>query len=334
MKGSRPENVGNKTMFRSCSVIVCTHNPREDYLRRTLAALEAQTLARDRWELLLVDNASRERLALVWDISWHPHARHVREDQLGLTNARLRGINEARGDIFVFVDDDNLLKPDFLERLEIISSRNPHLGVLGPGMVEPEFEIQPSPDIVAFSSMLALRAVESSIWSNNPHDRTCMPWGAGLCATREIAEKYVSLVQQLNVSKILGRRGKELFCAEDDLFSWVCAIMDKGFGIFPELRVIHLISAQRLTRAYFLRLTHDWSLSHAVLHYLLQSSKPRRIDLEQSARILLGGVKNGLFHMRCKLAGARGEQKAWRFISDNQLQPLDELPLAGHPKAT
>ena len=42
------------------SVAICTHNPRRDYLRRALAALEAQTLARDRWELVMVDNASTD----------------------------------------------------------------------------------------------------------------------------------------------------------------------------------------------------------------------------------------------------------------------------------
>jgi len=45
------------------SVIICTHNPREDYLRRTLEAFEKQTLPRDQWELQLVDNASNEALA-------------------------------------------------------------------------------------------------------------------------------------------------------------------------------------------------------------------------------------------------------------------------------
>ena len=40
------------------SVIICTHNPRLDYLRRTFDALKLQTLDRDQWELLLIDNAS------------------------------------------------------------------------------------------------------------------------------------------------------------------------------------------------------------------------------------------------------------------------------------
>jgi glycosyltransferase involved in cell wall biosynthesis len=74
------------------SVIICTHNPREDYLRRTLDALETQSLPRDQWELFLIDNASKLKLSESWDISWHPHGYHIRENELGLTAARLRGL--------------------------------------------------------------------------------------------------------------------------------------------------------------------------------------------------------------------------------------------------
>src|SRR3989337_147732 len=101
-------------MMFDLSVIICTHNPRPDYLRRALDALKAQTLPLEQWELLFIDNASRERLADLWDISWHPHARHVRESELGLTPARLRGIQESRGEVLVFIDDDNVLASDFL----------------------------------------------------------------------------------------------------------------------------------------------------------------------------------------------------------------------------
>ena len=55
-----------------------------------------------------------------YDLSWHPHARHIREDELGLTPTRLRGIAEAEGDLLVFIDDDNILTPDYLERAAAI----------------------------------------------------------------------------------------------------------------------------------------------------------------------------------------------------------------------
>lgn len=54
------------------SVIICTHNSRTNYMRRVLDALDAQTLPKEQWELLLIDNASREKSANIWDLSWHP----------------------------------------------------------------------------------------------------------------------------------------------------------------------------------------------------------------------------------------------------------------------
>ncbi len=317
-------------MALNYSVVICSHNPRRDYLRRTLDALQAQTLSRERWELLVIDNASQEQLATAWDISWHPHARHLREDELGLTPARLRGIKEAGGDVLVFVDDDNVLAPDFLERIEAIAAQYPYLGVFGSGSVEPEFEIEPPPELVRLAAehggllpLLALKGVSSPFWSNNPMDRSSMPWGAGLCVTRETAADYVDLTRRLNINEILDRRGKELFCSGDDLFSWAAASIGKGFGVFPELRVVHLISAERVQPRYFLRLVHGWWLSEGVLNYLMTGIEPRKINLERSLRILLGGLRNGLFHMRYKLAGARGEAKARRLISEHGLKPVN-----------
>src|SRR5271168_5062239 len=96
------------------SVIICSHNPRPDYLQRTLDGLKSQTLPKQQWELLLVDNRSKDRLSERWDLSWHPYGRHVREEELGLTAAMLTGIREARGRILIVVDDDNVLASDYL----------------------------------------------------------------------------------------------------------------------------------------------------------------------------------------------------------------------------
>src|ERR1700731_4167104 len=97
------------------SVIICTHNPRLDYFQRCVDGLRNQTLSCQEWELLLVDNRSDEPVADCVDLSWHPVTRVVREEAPGLTAARLRGIRESRGDLVVFVDDDNVLDRDFLE---------------------------------------------------------------------------------------------------------------------------------------------------------------------------------------------------------------------------
>src|SRR5580658_7466146 len=107
------------------SVIICAHNPRRDYLSRALDALKAQSLPREQWELLLIDNASKEPLANSLDLSWHRGGRHVLEKELGLTPARLRGIREASGEVLVFVDDDNVLAPDYLDHALGIARSHP-----------------------------------------------------------------------------------------------------------------------------------------------------------------------------------------------------------------
>jgi glycosyltransferase involved in cell wall biosynthesis len=304
------------------SVIICTHNPRAEYLRRTLSSLRAQTEPADRWELILVDNGSKNVLAETCDLSWHPRGRHVREDTLGLTPARLRGIAEASGDALVFVDDDNVLDPEFLGCALKILETHPHLGVIGAGMLVPEFEIPPSVEIQPWLKILALRSISESFWSNNPSDGSCIPWGAGLVVTRQVGLAYTALVDRLRVSAVLDRRGEHLFCGGDDLFSWAAAECGLGFGIFADLRIVHLISAGRLTKEYFLRLIHDGAHSHAVLRYVLTDSVPQRLSLPR--RVWLGwyGLKNGLFEMQCILAAARGEMSAARFVAHNGLKSV------------
>jgi glycosyltransferase involved in cell wall biosynthesis len=311
-------------MAISLSVIICTHNPRQYSLERVMSALQAQTLPRERWELLLVDNHSEKNLSEAWDMTWQTNARHVREDQLGLTPARLRGIREAKGELLLFIDDDNILGPEFLERAVGIAARCPHLGAFGAGRLEPEFETPPPPELVPKLSMLALRTVSTELWSNNPKDSACYPWGAGLCVTRQTADYYPELVRRLNAQEVLDRRGKLLFSGGDDLFSWAAAACGKGFGIFPELSITHLIFAQRLNQPYFVRLIQAHRFSQDILAYLLTGLRHRRISLAQWIRILLHGLKNGKFSMQCQWAMAQGQNGAVNFIAANGLQPLSQ----------
>src|SRR5208282_720308 len=112
-------------------------------MRRVMAALQAQILPLEKWELLLIDNGSMNLLSVAWDLSWHPSARHVRENEQGLSFARRRGICEARGDVVVFVDDDNVLAPDYLCQVESIM-QDTSIGAAG-GAAVPVFEENVSP---------------------------------------------------------------------------------------------------------------------------------------------------------------------------------------------
>jgi glycosyltransferase involved in cell wall biosynthesis len=307
------------------SVIVCSHNPRQAALTRTLASLRGQTLQHGVWELLLVDNASQPVLEQSWRIDWHERARHIREEELGLTPARLRGIREAKGALILFVDDDNELRNDYLSSVMELARLHQHVGALGAGVLRPEFEAEPDPELGPLLPMLALRSVSHQLWTNNCSDTACTPWGAGLCVRASVARRYLDVVGRLATAGVLDRRGASLFCGGDDLFSWCSAAEGLGFGIFPQLQITHLISAQRLSREYFLRLVRDHAFSHTVLRYLVFGELPSSASYRTWFRCARQVMTQGTFSMRIGMQEVAGTAQAGRYISELALQPLSGL---------
>ena len=93
-----------------CSVVICTRNPRVNYLSRVLTSLREQTLPVTDWELLLVDNGSEHPLVDLVDClsGGSPASRFSHEPELGLTPARSESCRGSRRAILLFVDDDNV----------------------------------------------------------------------------------------------------------------------------------------------------------------------------------------------------------------------------------
>jgi len=222
-------------------------------------------------------------------------------------------------DLLVFVDDDNVLAGDYLARAAAIHDSYPYVRVFGAGALQPEFEAEPERVVEPWLGMLALRVVSRVMWTNNAVDWSCLPYGAGLCVPRRIAALYSELVRQLGTIKILDRTGENLYCGGDDLFSWLSARKHAGFGIFPELRVTHLISAARVQREYFPRLIRAHRFSHAVLRYMLDGTTPQPAAVFERLRLIPHGLRNGWFSMRCKQASMAGQSDAAQFIRNNHL---------------
>jgi hypothetical protein len=234
------------------SAILCTHNPRENYLQRVLAGLRAQSLPLDQWEFLLIDNASQSALSGRFDLSWHPLGRHVREDELGLTPARLRGIRESTAEILVFVDDDTILAPDYLEQALKIGADWPFIGSWG-GAIKPEFEI-PLPLWVGDQVWrLTVIDVETEVWSNLRDGFNNMPAGAGMCFRRNVGQAYLKRCQSSRHGAITDRKGTSLSGYGDMDLNYSALDLGLGTGRSPRLQLTHLIPATRLTLDYFVR---------------------------------------------------------------------------------
>jgi len=107
---------------------------RRDRLLKTLNALEGQSIAADRFEVVVCDDGSEdgtlEHLRAYADGS-PLHITVVSGPNAGPAAARNRGIAKARGPWVAFTDDDCVPEPDWLERhLEFLRER-PELGGAG-----------------------------------------------------------------------------------------------------------------------------------------------------------------------------------------------------------
>lgn len=286
-------------MKMPASVIICAHNPRPDYLQRVLQALLNQTLPKDRWELLLIDNLSDQPLSGCWDLSWHPHSRHVLETTLGLTSARLRGIQEAAGELLIFVDDDNELAPDYLETAFRVGEEWPMLGAWG-GSIRGEFEKPPDPGIAPYVYLLAIRELSSDHWTNNVRDGSAEPYGAGMCIRKFVANAYAEECRSNPIKLLLGRKGTDLASSEDIDLIKTCEKFQLGVGIFQRLRLTHLISAHRTELNYLLRLNRSKAASMAILDFIREGKSSsfnwKRLILEIRGFLMRRGLERKFYH--------------------------------------
>ena len=250
---------GSVTSAPALSAIICTHNARLEYLAKTLVSLRCQEPLEhlQAWELLVIDNASETPLDAQLDLSWHPASRVIREMNLGLTHARLRSFREARGEILVYIDDDNVLEPAYLRRTLAAFEADPKLGAVG-GKSIPRWETEPPDWFNELGISLACRDLGDTHldaeWDNTGKQQrfypSCAPIGAGMGVRRSAYAAYVEAASGDPIRIALGRRGADLSSGEDN--DMILSILAQGWKVayLPELRLEHLIPTRRLSASY------------------------------------------------------------------------------------
>jgi len=282
-----------------------------------LAALHAQILPPEYWEMLVIDNASKEPVAPRFEIGWHPHGRHIREDKLGLTHARLCGIGEAKAELLVFVDDDNVLAPNYLIEALQIAIQFPYLGAWS-GELIAEYDTPPAEWTKPYHRYLGIRSVPVTLWAMTPMSiNPSVPFGAGLCVRSAVANDYVRLCSNESVRRALDRTGQTLIsCGDTDLALCAC---DRGLGVglFPSLRLHHLMPSSRFTIDYLCRIVEGTEFSLSILRYVREGNipdPPPRMSFFGCLRYLKRRMLESREHLAISNARNRGVAKARNLI--------------------
>ena len=276
MEGRRPD-------APLVSVVICTHN-RARQLRQALRSVAAQTLPRDAFETIVVDNASTdETRTLAHEFRAAAHVHYLFESTRGLCHARNAGWRAARGQYVAYLDDDAEATPGWLvEILRAFESVRPTPGCVG-GRVDPVYEA-PRPAWLSDDIAVSLTIVD---WSETPHviQDLRREWlvGANLACRRAALEDVGGFHPALD------RSGNNLLSSGDVYLQRL--IMEAGHSCYyhPAAAVRHHVPAARLERRWFVRRYYWQGVSDAmmeILHDRPTASARRRAALRRALALL------------------------------------------------
>jgi len=108
------------------SVIVTAYRRRQ-YLYNALLSLKAQTLPRDKYEVIVVKDFEDSKVDnLIKGMGW----KSVYSDEEYQGRMYINGLKETSGDIITFLDDDDTYMPNRLEYVYNVFTYNPDIGYL------------------------------------------------------------------------------------------------------------------------------------------------------------------------------------------------------------
>lgn len=255
--GIFPSAPGAVQMSVRLSAVVATRN-RASYLQKALNSLSEQTLDPSLFEIIVVDNGSRDDTSQVatghFNIS---NFRYIYEPVVGVSRARNTGWSNAEGSYVVFMDDDAVAHADWLERfLEAFDSYGHDVGSIG-GKVEPLWEA-PRPNWLS-DKMLEILSIYH--YSDEP---VILSEKQGLSICNMGFPKWV-LQEMGGLREDLGRKGDKLLADAEDYLNRQLRIRGLSSIYHPGIVVGHSISSSRLTKKWFRRQAYWHGFSEAVM---------------------------------------------------------------------
>lgn len=241
------------------SVIICTYN-RDKYIYNLLKSIAENTLSKAKYEIVLVNNKSTDATEMECNRFCADYDdvvfRYFIETNQGLSYARNRGIQEAKGKVVVYVDDDATINTEYLTTYYQFFNANTNVYAAG-GPILPVYETEEPKWMSHYTRQL----ITGKLYMGNvvkEFTKGAFPGGGNAAYRKSVFDK----VGLFNVD--LGRKGTSLIGAEEkDLFDKMTAQGIKFFYL-PKAILYHIIPASKLTEEHFDRLTYSIGKSEKI----------------------------------------------------------------------
>jgi|GEM_PF-1714955 len=263
-------------------VCICTHNPKLQLFSKVLEAIANQTLDKSAYKVWIIDNASCppiQESSLIPLVKFGIKYEILREPQLGIIFARTLAMRVTTSEVIVFVDDDNELHPDYLEKALAILQNYPEIGMCGGKLLLPQNTKYPS-WVEPILPYLAIKDAGEQVIAGYCQDiydwKIWEPPTAGSVIRRSVTQSYLKVLQKIPKHLILSRRGRGLLSCEDSLIAYSVYQAGLHCSYQPSLQLNHHIHANRFKFNYLLRLLFAYGRSYI----LLRKAINQPIDIE------------------------------------------------------
>lgn len=262
------------------TAVICTHN-RDSYLDRCIRSVLDQKLAGPAFELLVVNNASTDDTpAVCRRFAAIENFRVVDEPVAGLSRARNRGWQEARGRYVGYLDDDAVAVDGWLQGvMDAFGAADPAPEWVG-GPIELEWEAA-SPPWIDAELRVSLGEVDLGA-----APRFLAP-GERLGGGNSFYQRRV-LEETGGFNERLGRRRGALLSAEETDLQHRLQAGGGRLYYHPAIRIMHHVPRERIEPSYFYRRYYWGGRSDRTMAKSLEgvAYQPLELESRQGSRLL------------------------------------------------
>lgn len=264
------------------SVIICTYN-RDKYIAESITAIVNQIFDYPTCELLVINNNSTDQTDSICTnlLQSGFQFRYIIETTQGLSAARNRGIQEANGEILVFIDDDAMAREHFLKNILAMYQKYPEMAASG-GRIYPRFESKKPAWMSRF--LVPLMSVIDKGNAVIPFKGSHYPIGANMAFRKEIIHE-IGLFDTT-----LGRSGGNLQGGEEkDIFNRIKA---KGKAIYylPDVEVDHVIPDARLEKSFICKMGFGIGSSEQIRARNIGNSELLKAHMKECMKWAASGI--------------------------------------------